>query len=102
MRLFEIHGRIQPKEVLQQIANVISTTTYLQVTPEDLEVYWDGISYAVSIKDEEELYFLFANNEISEDNIEEAEFTSWPPRSSTREVIKITETVDTTHEQAKD
>lgn len=94
MRLFEIHGRIQPKEVLQQIANVISTVTYIKATPKDLEVYWDGISYAVSIKDEEELYFLFSNNEISEDSIEEAEFTSWPPRSSTREVIKITETQD--------
>lgn len=93
MRLFEMNGRIQPKVVLQQIISVINTVTDMQVTPQDIEVYWDGISYAVSIKDED-VYLLFANNEISEDSIEEAEFTSWPPRSSTREVIKITETQD--------
>lgn len=93
MRLFEIHGRIQPKEVLQKIVTVINTVSDLGVAPEDLEVYWDGLSYAVRIKDEE-IDLLFANNDISEDNFEEAEFTSWPPRSATHDVIKITETQD--------
>jgi hypothetical protein len=91
MKITEVYGQTRPKEILKRIVDLLNNISDLSVTEGDLEVYWDGISFAVRIKSEE-IDLLFSDNDISEDSMEEAEFTSWPPRSSTREVIKITET----------
>ena len=66
--------------VLQQIADALWMYSDDPIQTTDLEVYSDGMSYAVKhIPSGEE--FLFAGNEINEDNVEEVEFTIWPPQT---------------------
>lgn len=66
--------------LLQQIADALWMYSNEPIPVTDLEVYSDGMSYAVRhLPTGNE--FLFAGNEIDEDNVEEVEFTVWPPET---------------------
>lgn len=77
-----IEDLFEAQSVLQQIADAL--WMYVEegetISPADLEVYSDGMSYAVRHTPSGN-EFLFDSSGITEDNVEEVEFTAWPPET---------------------
>ena len=75
-----IESLFEGSSVLQRIADALWMYSDDPILPSDLEVYSDGMSYAVKhVPTGNE--FLFAGNQIDEDSVEEVEFTVWPPET---------------------
>lgn len=75
-----IEGLFENSSILQRIADALWMYSDEPIPVTDLDVYSDGMSYAVRhLPTGNE--FLFAGNQIDEDNVEEVEFTVWPPET---------------------
>jgi hypothetical protein len=68
-----------PVSPLEFFANEVSEYCGEPIGPEDLEVYSDGMSYAILCKATDE-QFLYSDNIYGEGELEPAEFNSWPPK----------------------
>jgi len=69
----------EPQSPLEFFANEVSEYCGENISPQDLEVYSDGMSYAILCKATDE-QFLYSDNTYGEGELEPAEFDSWPPK----------------------